>query len=851
MSLTFRGFDLRRSVIVSDFRSQDPPEQPPVRPAAPNPNLADLVQQASTQPPTSGPLTAERRAVSGASTLVIEGDVIPRRIRRPADLMRLAIAVIISALVFAGAYFASSTASGIDRDLNVVSSNIPQPLVFIANLATVFGVLILPAAAVVDLAIRRRGRQLLESIAALLVTLGIVWSLAEWIQHVESAQLLIALTGRPTVTNVMPLNATLAAMVAFITVARLLDRTRWAVASVLLVVAIVLANMVTGGITVAALGISVLLGWTLGLLTRYVFGTPTTRPNGIEVASALEKNGFPLTVLRASHETAGGRRYSATTRAGERMEVLVLDRDLEGSGLIRGMWRSLRVHDGFGTIGFSMRSRLEHAALQSFAAQAAGAPVPRLEAVAAVGPDAAALAYARIEGMTFSELGGELEDSDLQGAFRAVRALHEAGISHRALHADHLLRDPNGGIWLLDPEDGAVAAGDVAERLDIAELLCTLAMLTDPERTLAAGRRVLGEKRLAMALPVLQPVAMSSVTRKAIKRRKDILVKLREALEEIAPDGPVEEIRVERLRWRTVFTVIAGVVAGYILLIQLGQVDLLTLITQANWWWGVVAVVLTIITYIGAAFSVEGFVPEKLNFWRTFQAQWAAAFATLVSPPTLGAFGVNLRYLQKSGLHPALAAASIGVSQVMAFVMHILLVLGVGVIAGSQREVELAPPAWAIIVGIVLIGILVLLFILPITRHWAQKRIRPILSQVGPRLLTLAQTPSKLIRGVAGFILLNMGYCFALYACVEAFGGGAGWAAISIVYLVGATVGQVAPTPGGLGAVEAALTAGLAGVGVPAPIALSAVLLFRIFTFWLPTIPGWFSFNDMLKKGYL
>lgn len=832
---------------MSDFRSQEPGNKPP----EPSPALADLVNSSPATQPSIGPLTAERRAVTGASTLVIEGDVIPRRIRRPADLTRFAVAIILSALVFAGAYFASSTASGIDRDLTVVSSNIPQPLVFIANLATVFGVLILPVAAVIDLAIRKRGRQLLESIGVLMFTLGIVWVLALWIQHSENAQLLTAMTGRPTVTNVLPLNATLAAMVAFITVARLLDRTRWAVASTLLVLAIVLANMVTGGITVAALLVSVLIGWTLGLLTRYALGTPTTRPNGIEVASALEKSGFPLTVLRASHETAGGRRYSATTRSGERMEVLVLDRDLEGSGLVRGMWRSLRVQDGFGSVGFTMRSRLEHAALQSFAAQAAGAPVPRLEVVAAVGPDAAALAYARIEGMTFSELGPRLQQRDLEGAFRALRALHEAGISHRALHADHLLRDPNGGVWLLDPEEGSVAAGDVAERLDIAELLCTLAMLTDPDLALAAGRRVLGEKRVAMALPVLQPVAMSAVTRKAIKRRKDILVKLRESLEEIAPDGPAEEVRVERLRWRTVFTVIAGVVASYILLIQLGQVNLVQLITQANWWWGVGAVFLTILTYIGAAFSVEGFVPEKLHFWRTFQAQWAAAFATLVSPPTLGSFGVNLRYLQKSGLHPALAAASIGVSQVMAFVMHILLVLGVGVIAGSQREVELAPPAWAIIVGIVFIAILILLFILPITRHWAQKRIRPILSQVGPRLLTLAQTPAKLARGIAGFILLNMGYCFALYACVQAFGGGAGWAAVAIVYLVGATVGQVAPTPGGLGAVEAALTAGLAGVGVSGDIALSAVLLFRIFTFWLPTVPGWFCFNDMLKKGYL
>ena len=69
--------------------------------------------------------------------------------------------------------------------------------------------------------------------------------------------------------------------------------------------------------------------------------------------------------------------------------------------------------------------------------------------------------------------------------------------------------------------------------------------------------------------------------------------------------------------------------------------------------------------------------------------------------------------------------------------------------------------------------------------------------------------------------------------------------------LAGATLGQAAPTPGGLGAVELALSAGLTAAGVEGSIAVSSVLLFRLLTFWLPTIPGWFSFNWLSKKGYL
>ena len=49
--------------------------------------------------------------------------------------------------------------------------------------------------------------------------------------------------------------------------------------------------------------------------------------------------------------------------------------------------------------------------------------------------------------------------------------------------------------------------------------------------------------------------------------------------------------------------------------------------------------------------------------------------------------------------------------------------------------------------------------------------------------------------------------------------------------------GAVEAQPCGIGAVEAGLTAGLTAAGVP--VAVSAVLLFRLLTFWL-TIPfGW------------
>jgi uncharacterized membrane protein YbhN (UPF0104 family) len=51
--------------------------------------------------------------------------------------------------------------------------------------------------------------------------------------------------------------------------------------------------------------------------------------------------------------------------------------------------------------------------------------------------------------------------------------------------------------------------------------------------------------------------------------------------------------------------------------------------------------------------------------------------------------------------------------------------------------------------------------------------------------------------------------------------------------------------------VEAALAAGLTAAGIDPSIAISATLVFRLMTFWIPTIPGWFSFQNLQRTGDL
>jgi uncharacterized membrane protein YbhN (UPF0104 family) len=816
------------------------------------------------------------RAPSSATTLVIEEGVFRSRLRRPRDIVAAILALVVALLVVLVGLAAQQTTLALDEDLAKVQLSFPALLWGLVSILAGLGVLLLPLAAAIGMLVRRRGRQLLEAFAAMTLATIVLSTVSVLVRDHGTANLILSLTGLPpdSATPGYPANPLLGGLAAFATTARLFNRPRWSGAAVLIITSSALVNTVVSSSTVVAQVMSVLVGLAVGLLVRYALGTPTTRPSGTAVAEALIEGGLPLVILRARGGTDSGRHYLAVTSSGEQLDVVVLDRDLEGSNLVATAWRTIRLRGPDPVATLSMRSQVERASMMSYAAEVASVPAPRLRVAALVSSDSALLAYASLPGRvvppvpapqgrrsTTPTLPGAGEasavtprgptDGELEAAWRAVAALQRRFLAHQDLRTDTVRYDGE-SAHLVGLETGTVAAGDVILRLDVAEMLVTQALQTDAPRAVAAARKVLGDEKVLRALPVLQRVAMPGPTRAALRAHRGLLNDLRTELLTINPEvGEQPSIDLERLKPRTLVTMLLGTVAAYLLLSQLAQVNLVQILSEADWRWAGVAVGLSAITYVGAAFSLRGFVPDRLSFWRTFQAQLAASFATLVSPPTLGAVTVNARFLNRKGLPPAAAAATVGVSQVAAFVVHATLLLALGLAAGTQADLSFNPPR-GVVIGIGIAAMLVGgLASISHVRRWLSSRLRPISQQIVPRLLTIAQRPAKLVEGFGGILLLNLTYCLCLVASVRAFSDSLTVAAISFVYLAGSTVGQAAPTPGGLGVVEAALAAGLTAAGMNSALAVSAVLLFRAMTFWLPTIPGWFCFRDLTRRNLL
>jgi uncharacterized membrane protein YbhN (UPF0104 family) len=172
----------------------------------------------------------------------------------------------------------------------------------------------------------------------------------------------------------------------------------------------------------------------------------------------------------------------------------------------------------------------------------------------------------------------------------------------------------------------------------------------------------------------------------------------------------------------------------------------------------------------------------------------------------------------------------------------------VGLVAGNAQTRSLEVPTGALVLLAVVLGLIGAVFAVPQGRHFLLARSRPYLDQITPRLGAVFTRPARLAGSVFGTALQAVATVLVMLACIQGFGGSLPWSVVAVVVLAGTALGSAAPTPGGLGAVEAVLSAGLTAGGLDGGTAVSAVLLFRLLTFWLPVLPGWLAFTLLQRR---
>ncbi len=557
-------------------------------------------------------------------------------------------------------------------------------------------------------------------------------------------------------------------------------------------------------------------------------------------------------LVRAWHPPLGSeasRNYLALTDDGTAYHVAVVDTDRQILGALSSAWNRLVLTTTTRRTENTIEETADRMALMAFAAADAGF-APHQSIRVASGDMSMLIAYKMEGSLALSALAPDsIPDSALDQLWDVLQAAHRQGLSHGNLTAETVaLRD--GHIQLLHWERGSVAASEMARRIDMAQALALIASRVGIDRAVAsAGRRLPLDQILSLA-PILQKAIIPARTLADFHERKE-LESLRDALATSVPEtGEVELEQMRRFSMKTVFTVIVGIIAVYLLFVSINFEQLQQALSQARPLWIVAAFTISLLTYLGAAIMLKAYTAERLRLWDATLVQVSASLVGLVAPAGIGPAALNMRFLYKSRVKTPVAIATVSLVQVSQFVTTVMLLILLGLLTGEVGSFSIPSRTIFIVGASILVAVAAILFIRPL-RRWIIRKIGPTITQIWPRLVWLGTHPGRILYGFVGSVLQIVGFTGAFGASLAAFGYELPIMTLAVTYLVSNTVGSMVPSPGGIGPVEAALTGGLTLARIPSSVAFSTAILYRLVTFWGRVPLGWVALRMCQRKGII
>ncbi len=779
------------------------------------------------------------------------------RYRHPGDVIRL----IVAGLVLAGAVAVTMATHAIyaGASASAVSAVASSTLTGRVLAGLVQGAFVAAALTAVVMTLRYRRFRLLVSLAGAAVLAGAVLI---GIIHLADGQRPSALaagggqwwwlTGAPLISPALGAAAVAGTVAAAPWLSRPWRRTAWIALWLAAVV-----RLLTGTAAPVEAVVAFAAGITIGAGVLVLFGVPDRRAGPHEIAVALGSAGLPVVrVDPAAVEAKGSRAFVATAEDGEPLFIKVLGSDQRDADLLYRAYRFIRLR-GIGDTrpAASLIQAVEHQALVAVMAERAGVTVPPIRQVIKSADGSALLVMACVDGSSLDLSPAQrVGDMMLGELWKEVDRLHRAGIAHRSLRAANIVVDRACRPWLVDFSFSELGATQRQIALDVAELLASLAAIVGSDRAVASAVAVIGPDGVAAAVPLLQPLALSAGTRRAIAQHDGLLAQTRVAAAAAGGREDQELARIQRVRPRTLLAIAAAAGAFYFVLPKLAQVGSgWQAIQSADWAWLPLVIALSAATYLASAVALMGAVSQRIRFWPTVLAQAGSSFVNRVSPANVGGMALNARFLQKSGVETSAGIAAVGVNSLVGAIVHLAMIAVFFSWAGQGlgKAFKLPSSSKLLLILAVVVAIIGVVLATRPGRRFASGKVIPGLRSAGSSLKRVARDPGKMAMLLGGSALITLAYIGAFAASVEAFGGGPGIVVVGAVYLGASALAAAAPTPGGLGPLEAALIAGLTGVGMLAGPAVSAVLLYRLATYWLPVVPGWLCWRLLQRRAYI
>ncbi|MCB1029692.1 MAG: flippase-like domain-containing protein [Acidimicrobiales bacterium] len=797
-------------------------------------------------------LSDDEMPVDGESSRVVW-------VRHPADVARMVLAVGAWLAVYGYGLTYPEDARSVSARLVVAFNGLPNSVTSLVVGLVQVAAIVVPLGALL-VARKGRWREISLAFAAAGVTAITAAILAGRLTR-AIPKVVLEEAQRPSWVSAatFPSASYLAAVVAAVTVLAPGFPRAWRRALWISVGVVAAARVITAVETPVGITTSMAAGVFIGSAVMVIFKAPLRWPSAGAIKRALDRAGMDVsdvapTLQRHRH----GPTYEVTNSGELTHFVKVVGRDERDAEMLARLVRALRVDSPEDRPSLGAHQTVEHEALALTLAARAGASVPTLVSVGSTEERSGVLIMDYLDGRMLDSLDPEeLTPGVLADAFGQLKCLHSARIAHGWMSLHHLMLRTDGSVSLIDLRWAQLSATDDQLANDLAEMLMATAAVVGVDAVMAAATLHFDSHQIGEALPYIQLLAVSPETRSAAKTDKELLGSLRAQMQEVADVEAYELAKLERLTVRKVIVFVATLVLANLLLSMLGNAgEIWASIKQANPAYIPILLVLPLVTFPSGAASLLGAVTVRLPFLRTTQVMFAQSFLNRFTPANAGGMALRARYLQRSGVPLVNAASSVAITSAASGVVQVALGATFFIWAGRSASANedtgsgFSMPSGqtlAIVVVVVLAIIGVLMATAFGRKLWADLKVN--LASVWLDIKTLGKQPSKLILLFGGALVGKLVVIAAFSQTMRSFGVPVDFAVVGAMYITANTVASAAPTPGGVGAIEAALAAGLVGLGVEAGEAAAIVLVFRLFSYWLPILPCWLSLAALERSG--
>lgn len=792
--------------------------------------------------------------------VTVSGSLLQPLTRRTSDILRLTTATVLLAVVITSSLITRNDWVALERSISGIVGVLTPTQSNLVYLAYGIAILALPFAILIGLLAARQWKMLWAYAAAAFIS---VLSLSISPSGISAPRWHFDLDERlhTVLSQFLDDPRWIAMLAAVLTVSGPWLPANWRRWWWTLLLAFIPIHLVVSAIVPARALLGLAVGWFVGALVVWVVGTPALEVPLDAAVRMLDRRGFlvsALTVVRPAGHGPLALSAAAVPTDDDPGGTAIVDLfgpNQRSGGAIRQFWRKLRLRASeTAPLQLSVRRAVEHRGLMTIAIGDLDLANSSTISVASLDRGWTMFAHTPPRGVPLDECADRVP---VDAAWRALGVLHEHGISHGDLRPKSITVDGSAdasSVLFGGFGNAEFGATDVQLQADIAQLLATTSRLYGPEPAVRAAIEVFGHEAVLGASRRLTKSALPKRIRDELPDGGAVLAATRDEVKKQTGADQIQAETITRFTRSQFIQLVLLVALVYVAYPFISTVPVFfTELRTANWWWSLLGFTVSMLTYVGAAAALRACADRLVSFRNLTIMQFANTFAATTTPAGVGGLALSTRFLQKGGLGAVRATTAVALQQSVQVIVHVLLLILFTTLAGASADLSHFVPSATILylIGGVLLGAIGVFLIVPKLRRWLGTSVRPKLKEVLADLVEVAREPKRLGLIVLGCAATTLGAALALWASVEAFGGNVSFVTVTVVTMVGGTLASAAPTPGGVGAVEAALIGGLAAFGVPAGIAVPSVLLYRVLTCWLPVFIGWpvmrwLTRNDMI-----